>query len=255
MAVTQQSIARPNAALEKIVIRLMQALFTVGCIFYAVMAFDYFISFAAGREGLWAQVFTFLSSPEHALGSGSVHVDQQQAYSEGYRFMLMHTTMGAFALAVGPFQFIGGIRRRFPAAHRLMGKIYLVGAVLSMFAGIAYLSSTAFQEVYSGTPFAIALYALDLAVLYTAWLAYAAIRRRDVMRHQAWMAFNFGLLFATPLLRILWVSFAWLFPGVEQAENNLGITTFLLPLSLFGAMVWITFQRPSTRSKQPHTAQ
>ena len=254
MSVTQHAVPQHSSTVERFSIQLLQGIFAVGCLFYAVMAFDYFISFAAGREGLWTQVFTLLSSPEHALGSGSVHVDQQQAYSEGYRFMLMHTTMGAFALAVGPFQFIAGIRRRYPAAHRLMGKIYLVGAVLSMFAGIAYLSSTAFQEVYSGTPFAIALYALDIAVLYTAWLAYSAIRRRDVMRHQAWMAFNFGLLFATPLLRILWVTFAWVFPGVEQAENNLGITTFLLPLSLFGAMVWITAQRPSVRTRQPSSS-
>ena len=234
---------------EQIVMRSLQGVFALGCIFYAVMAFDYFISFGAGREGLWTQLFALLSSTEHALGAGSVHVDQQAAYSEGYRFMLMHTTMGAFAIALGPFQFINGIRRRFPAAHRMMGKIYLVGAVLSMIAGIGYLSSTAFQAVYSGTPFAIALYSLDIAVLYTAWLAYSAIRRRDVMRHQAWMAFNFGLLFATPLLRILWVVFAWSFPGVEQAENNLGITTFLLPMSLFGAMVWITTQRPSRQAR------
>ena len=249
MAITEHPGAPQGTSLEQISIWLLQGLFAVGCIFYAVMAFDYFISFAADRQGLWTRVFTLLSSREHALGSGSVHVDQKHAYTEGYRFMLMHTTMGAFALAVGPFQFMGKIRRRYPAAHRLMGKIYLIGAVLSMFAGIAYLSSTAFQEVYSGTPFAIALYALDLAVLYTAWLAYSAIRRRDVMRHQAWMAFNFGLLFATPLLRILWVAFAWAFPGVEQAQNNLGITTFLLPLSLFGAMIWITAQRPAVPSK------
>ena len=242
--------SRQNTGLvEQVTIRILQGVFALGCIFYAVMAFDYFISFAAGQEGLWTRLFAYLSSNEHALGVGSVHVEQQKAYSEGYRFMLMHTTMGAFAIAIGPFQFINGIRKRFPAAHRMMGKIYLVGAVLSMIAGIAYLSSTAFQEVYSGTPFAIALYSLDIAVLYTAWLAYSAIRRRDVMRHQAWMAFNFGLLFATPLLRILWVVFAWTFPGVEQAENNLGITTFLLPMSLFGAMVWITSQRPSQRPR------
>lgn len=249
MSTVVSSSAHDSGPFEQLTIRLLQGVFALGCIFYAVMAFDYFISFGAGREGLWTRLFALLSSNEHALGVGSVHVDQQKAYSEGYRFMLMHTTMGAFAIALGPFQFISGIRKRFPAAHRMMGKIYLVGTVLSMIAGLCYLSSTAFQEVYSGTPFAIALYSLDIAVLYTAWLAYSAIRRRDVMRHQAWMAFNFGLLFATPLLRILWVVFAWSFPGVEQAENNLGITTFLLPMSLFGAMVWITSQRPSRRGR------
>lgn len=227
----------------------LKVLFAFGCVFYAVMAFDYFISFAAGRDGLWLRVFSAFVPSEHAFGVGSVHVDQHKAYSDGYRFMLMHTTMGAFAMALGPFQFVAAIRRRYPIAHRVMGRIYLSGAVLSMIAGIAYLSSTPFQAVYSGTPFAIALYGLDLAVLYTAWLAYSAIRQREILRHQAWMAFNFGLLLATPVLRLLWVIFGVAFPDMNQAQDNLGITTFLLPLTLFGAMVWITFQRPSTKRR------
>ena len=244
MASTSRSLAFETGPLERIFVRLLQGVFAVGCVCYAVMAFDYFFSFAAGRDGLWLRFFTAVVSSEHTRGAGSVHVEQSVAYRDGFRFMLMHTTMGAFAMAIGPFQFIAAIRRRYPAAHRTMGKIYLAGAVLSMFAGIGYLLTTPFAEVYSGAPFAISLLGLDLAVLLTAWLAYSAIRQRAVLRHQAWMAFNFGLLFATPLLRLLWIVFGHVFPGMDQAADNLGITTFLLPLSLFGALVWITFQRP-----------
>jgi len=244
MASTGQALSAHSSGIERGVVRLLQGIFAVGCVFYGVMAFDYFFSFAAGRDGLWLRFFAAVVSEDHVYGEGSVHVAQHAAYSDGFRFMLMHTTMGAFAIAIGPFQFIAAIRRRYPAAHRTMGKIYLGSAVLSMFAGIGYLLMTPFDQVFSGVPFAISLFGLDLAVLYTAWLAYAAIRQRSVLRHQAWMAFNFGLLFATPLLRVLWIVFGHVFPGMDQSADNLGITTFLLPLSLFGALVWITLQRP-----------
>jgi hypothetical protein len=227
----------------------VQGVFAVGCVVYAVMAFDYFFSFAAGRDGLWLRFFAAVVSREHAHGAGSVHVEQTVAYRDGFRFMLMHTTMGAFAIAIGPFQFIAAIRRRYPAAHRAMGRVYLAGAVLSMFAGIGYLLTTPPAEVFSGAPFAISLIGLDLAVLFTAWLAYSAIRQRAILRHQAWMAFNFGLLFATPMLRLLWIVFGHVFPEMDQAANNLGITTFLLPLCLFGALLWITLQRPAERAR------
>ena len=249
MATTSRSLAFAPAPLERGFVWLLQGVFAIGCVIYAVMAFDYFISFAAGRDGLWLRFFTAIVSREHAHGAGSVHVEQAAAYRDGFRFMLMHTTMGAFALAVGPFQFIAAIRRRYPAAHRTMGRIYLVGAVLSMFAGIGYLLTTPPADVFSGAPFAISLIGLDLAVLFTAWLAYAAIRQRAVLRHQAWMAFNFGLLLATPLLRLLWIVFGHVFPGMDQAADNLGITTFLLPMSLFGALVWITVQRPAEQTR------
>src|SRR5690606_7199817 len=111
-----------------------------------------------------------------------------------------------------PFQFMAAARRRYPRLHRDAGKVYLVSVVLSMIGGLAYLGTTPLDSVYSGAPFSIALAGLDFMVLLTAWLAYSAIRHRDVERHRAWMAYNFGLLLATPGLRLLWIAFGWLSP-------------------------------------------
>jgi len=229
---------------------LLQAAFATLCVGYAVLAFDYFISFAAGRPGLWNQLLAALVSRDYAYGPGSVHVDQQWAYGNSLRFMLMHTTMGAIGMALGPFQFIGAVRRRYPQAHRTMGKIYLISIGMSMLASLAYLAVTPFDKVFSGAPFAIGLVGLDLMVLWTGWLAYAAIRQRDIPRHQAWMAFNFGLVFVTPLLRMLWVGFGWTTPELTQAQANLGIMTILLPLSLTAAFIWTSLQRPRAGARQ-----
>lgn len=216
--------------------------FTVTCVFYAGLAFDYFIAFGQGREGWWLRLFATLVGTEQALGTGSVHIDQAGPYAAGFNFMLMHTTTGALAMAIGPFQFVAAVRRRYPQLHRNAGKVYLFGVVLSMIGGLAYLGTTPLAEIFSGAPFGIALIGLDAMVLLTAWLAYAAIRRRDIERHRAWMAYNFGLLLATPGLRLLWIAFGRLAPDLDQAASNLAIMTFLLPLCVTGMLLWFAAQ-------------
>ena len=164
---------------------VLWTLFGLACVFYAALAFDYFISFANGRDGLWLRLFAALVSHDQAFGAGSVHVDQRLPYTQGLNFMLMHTTMGAVGMALGPFQFITALRRRWPALHRTSGKIYLSAVVLSMAAGLTYLGTTRLTAIYSGPPFGVALIGLDLMVLVSAGLAYVAIRQRDVPRHRA----------------------------------------------------------------------
>ena len=246
-AVPEKALGKPG--LEHHVSNLLKLVFGVACVFYAILAFDYFVSFGAGREGLWIRLFAALVSREHALGAGSVHVDQAVPYRDGLHFLLMHTTMGAIAMALGPFQFSNRLRKRYPSAHRTAGKVYLVGAVLSMFGGLAYLATTPMQAVFSGAMFAVALAGLDVMVLLTAWLAYTAVRRRAFAEHRSWMAFNFGLLLATPVLRLLWICFGWAFPAQWQAATNLAITTFLLPLCVTGMLWWVAAQHGSARPR------
>lgn len=235
-----RSAAKPG--LEQPLHAVLWAVFAVTCVFYAVLAFDYFIAFGSDREGLWLRLFGALVGREQAFGRGSVHADQQMPYAAGFNFLLMHTTTGALAMALGPFQFMAAARRRYPRLHRDAGKVYLVCVVLSMIGGLAYLGTTPLDSVFSGAPFSIALAGLDVMVLFTAWLAYSAIRRRDIARHRAWMAYNFGLLLATPGLRLLWIAFGWLSPQMDQAASNLAIMTFLLPLCVSGMLLWLAAQ-------------
>ena len=204
--------------------------FLLVCLFYAVLAADYFISFAAGREGLWLRLLAWSVGDEYALGAGSVHRAQHAAYSAGLPFMLMHTTLAAISMALGPFQFMNGLRQRRPALHRAMGKIYLLAELVSMSGGMMYLAITGLDGVYTGAPFALGLWGLNAMVLVSGWLAYRAIRRGEVAQHRAWLAYNFGLLLTAPGLRILWALYGLALPGWTQAETNLAITTFLLPL-------------------------
>lgn len=248
-AVSSQAPGSTPRGFEHYAGALLKGIFGLACVFYAVLAGDYFLGFGSGRESLWMRLFAALVSREHAFGAGSVHVEQAVAYREGLPFLLMHTSMGAIAMALGPFQFSTRLRKRYPLLHRNAGKIYLLAVALSMGGGLAYLFITPLQAVFSGAMFAVALVGLDLMVLLTAWLAYVAVRRGAFAEHRAWMAFNFGLLLGTPVLRLLWIVFGWTFPGRLQTETNLAITTFLLPLCVTGMLWWVASQNRAARPR------
>ncbi|MDP9796415.1 putative membrane protein [Catenuloplanes nepalensis] len=109
----------------------------------------------------------------------------------------IHIVSAGLALVVGPFQFVKAIRRRFPVAHRWIGRTYVASIAFAAPSGLvmAFYSSAAFVGLFGfGT----------LAVLWgwTTWRGYRAIRARDIASHQAWMIRSFALTFAAPTLRL-----------------------------------------------------
>ena len=110
---------------------------------------------------------------------------------------LAHTIGGGVASIIGPFQFLGSVRRRYRALHVWLGRSYLLAVGLSGLAGL-YLSPGSL----AANTFGVAFVALALAWLYTGWQAYATIRRGDVAAHRRWMIRNFALTYAAVTLRI-----------------------------------------------------
>ncbi len=109
-----------------------------------------------------------------------------------------HIFASAAALLLGPVQFSARVRRRWPAVHRLVGRVYLGAAVpVGGLAGL-YLSWFAF-----GGPVArLGFGCLAVAWLYTAVRGYAAARGRDFAAHRRWMVRNYALTFAAVTLRL-----------------------------------------------------
>jgi uncharacterized membrane protein len=115
----------------------------------------------------------------------------------------IHITGGMLALATGPFQFIGRLRKRIPALHRVLGKIYL--AAILILAG----PSGQFMAFYAeGTWFAsVGFLVMAILWLYTTWRAYTSVRVRDFAAHRNWMTRSFALTLAAVTLRT-WVPIA-----------------------------------------------
>lgn len=110
---------------------------------------------------------------------------------------LSHFGAGGVALAVGVLQLFAQVRRRRPALHRWLGRLYVIAVFISGSAGALMATQTTAGRVASS----------GFAVLAVLWLwstlqAYRAIRARQVQRHRAWMLRSFALTLAAVTLRI-----------------------------------------------------
>lgn len=149
-----------------------------------------FLSLGVALYAAWSYGFLPLGA--------TVHPELRATYEAHAVGLYLHVFGAFFALALGPFQFLGSLRARHPVLHRWMGHLYLsMGVLLGGLAGL-YMSQFA-----HGGPFAQAGFgALALAWLYTGARAYDAIRRREIAVHRRWMIRNFALAFAAVMLRL-----------------------------------------------------
>jgi uncharacterized membrane protein len=124
--------------------------------------------------------------------------------------------VGAILFALlGALQFSAGLRRRRPALHRLMGRIAVVAGLVVALTG---LWMTLFYPWANNDGEAV--YAMRLlfgvAMLASIVLGFAAIRRRDIASHQAWMmrGYAIGMGAGTQVFTHLpWFIFASTAPG------------------------------------------
>ena len=127
-----------------------------------------------------------------------VHPDMKAAFRAHPFGIYAHIFCSLIALALGPFQFAGGLREKYRTFHRWSGRVYLsIGVLVGGLSGL-YMAQFAFGGIVSRLGFSL----LAIAWLTTGLLAYLAIRRGDVDTHRRWMIVNFSLTFAAVTLRI-----------------------------------------------------
>lgn len=124
---------------------------------------------------------------------------QRDVYHAHLGRLLVHAGGGIAALALGPWQFWGGLRNRALRLHRVLGRIYLISVMVGGAGGLAMATLA-----YGGLPSRAGFGFLAAFWLATGGLAYRAIRRGEVERHRAWMIRNYALTFAAVTLRA-WV--------------------------------------------------
>ncbi len=112
-------------------------------------------------------------------------------------WLTVHAGLASTALLVGPFQFISGLRARWPKLHRWMGRIYVAGCLGAGVAGLPLAYGT------DAGPIATA----GFATLDIIWIAITAQALRLAMtgrylEHRRWMIRSFALTFAAVTLRL-----------------------------------------------------
>lgn len=109
----------------------------------------------------------------------------------------VHVAGAATALLVGPVQLLPWVRRRVPALHRTLGRVYVIGCLIGGVGGLVM--------AFGSTAGPIAT--VGFASLAVCWIVanlqgwrLAVARRFD--DHRAWMLRSFAMTFAAVTLRI-----------------------------------------------------
>jgi hypothetical protein len=109
-----------------------------------------------------------------------------------------HLGGGLTALLIGPIQLWLGRTRQHLQVHRLLGRIYLGAAVISL-SGASYLIA---KELPTDWVFAGGLLGLACAWTVTTGLGYLAIRHGRIQLHQEWMIRSYVVASAFVFFRI-----------------------------------------------------
>lgn len=109
-----------------------------------------------------------------------------------------HIICGGVALAVGPWQFLPGLRLRARWAHKALGGLYVTACVTGGLAALVIAPGSS-----GGLTSAIGFSALACLWICSTLAAVLAVLRGDVASHGRWMRVSFSLTFAGVTLRLM----------------------------------------------------
>src|SRR6185295_10253702 len=114
-----------------------------------------------------------------------------QHYAPCKWWLLPHGIFGAIVLLFAPLQFSDRLRKRFTKAHRIMGRLYVVGAILLAPMG-AYIQ---YYQERMGAPRSFTILAIvDAAMLMGATaLAFVFAVRRKIALHRQWATRSYAI--------------------------------------------------------------
>lgn len=188
---------------------------------------------------LFNQLLIWLVSDDFVRGDTAVDAQTWHNYTHAFAGISTHTLLGAVALISCALQFVPGLRQRAPRWHRGVGAVAVVSTLASMGGAMVYLYQTPAQHVFSGEPFAAALWVQAISTLFALSLAIRSIRQRDIRSHMGWMTLLLAGLMTAPLLRIGYVLAGNLL-SLRVAQVNAGVAVLLFPLATLLATWWMT---------------
>ncbi|MFE9202483.1 DUF2306 domain-containing protein [Micromonospora sp. NPDC007230] len=156
-------------------------------------------------------------------------------YPQYYPLLVAHIVFGSVALLAGCFQVWPWFRRRYPAAHRWMGRAYFFGGVFPAgiaILGVAPFSSTGFVSQVGNTMLAVLWLATSVA-------GYRMARQRRFVEHRRWMIRSFALTTSIVVNRAWVVLFIVLL--LPHVDTTYGGDQEAMIRAAAGASVWMSW--------------
>ena len=139
-----------------------------------------------------------------------------QHYAPFKWWLLPHALFGTIVLVMAPLQFSDRLRQKYPRAHRIMGRLYVVGAMVMAPLG-AYVQY--FQERL-GAPRSFTILAIvDAAMVITATsLAFLFAYKRKINLHKQWATRSYSIALVFIAARFVMGITGWEVLGVEVVQ-------------------------------------
>lgn len=224
--------------------RVLWCVMAATCIVFAPMAAEFYLVTVTASTATYAKVLGSFVSEEYAFGPRSGFAQMTPYWRSmpplNQLILGVHAALASVALLVGPVQFLGGARERWPKLHRGAGRIYFLAGVPSILLSMVYLCITPMEEIYGGPPFAIGLWGIAILTLFTFGLGLMQVLKGQIAAHRATMVLNFSALLIAPLLRVWWGVLGWIFldqPFNGQDHSHTAVLMFLGLETLMGAIV------------------
>lgn len=139
-----------------------------------------------------------------------------QHYGSFKWWLLPHGIFGAIVLLFAPFQFSDRLRKRFTKAHRVMGRLYVVGAI-----GLAPLGAyIQYYQERTGAPRSFTVLAIvDAAMLMgVTIIAFVFAFRRKIALHKQWATRSYAIALVFIAGRFVMGITGWETLGVEIVQ-------------------------------------
>jgi len=142
---------------------------------------------------------------------------------DGFKwYLLPHGLAGACAILLGPLQFSDRLRQRYAKFHRVIGRIYVLGAMVVAPLGV-YLQY--FDERVGGPRSFTLAAATDAALLMlTTGIAFGFILKGKVQQHRQWMTRSFAIAIVFLEVRVI--------SGLGGWDDSLKITETIVWMCL-----------------------
>lgn len=183
------------------------------------------------RRTVWVCV-SFLSlimiavATRRILHLWSPAVELDAGFARRPLLTLAHIIPGLIFVVLGPFQFMAGLRNRYPSLHRWTGRVVLADALV---VGVTALIMSP-QMAIGGSLETAATFVFGVLFLFALGKGFAGIRARRFAEHRRWMirayAIGLGVAVVRPIV------------GVFFATSRL---THLTPHDFFGIAFWLGF--------------
>lgn len=205
----------------------------------------------------WAKLSAAAGSEQFTYGSDSVagtlhHYHQMQ--SQQKQALSMHMMLGSVLMVCGILQFWPSFRKKHPKAHRIIGGVYIVAALLSMSMSMYHLIHTGADQTYGEFTFFFGLWMLAIGVVLSIALATYYIKKREILQHMGWQALGFGFLLTAPVQRLNWIVLPYFFaPYTTFNEMNYLVNVCLLIETLLLSYLLFHINRNSLRANDKQT--